>query len=187
MIANPPRILIVEDEPSVAQPMQRQLRKSGFTADVVHDGNEACHLGETEDYAAVILDLGLPQLDGLSVLRRWRQRGRSMPVIVVSARARWPELVYGIDAGADDYLPKPFAIEELIARLGAVLRRTSRISKSQPVSVMRVGAFAVDVTRREVTRDGEAIVLTPLEFRLFTELAAHAGDTVPVSDLLEQI
>ncbi len=187
MDANPLRILVVEDEQSVAQPMQKQLRKCGYVTDAAHDGIEAYRLGETEDYAAVILDLGLPQLDGLSVLRRWRQNGRTMPVIVVTARASWPERVYGIDAGADDYLPKPFAIQELIARLGAVLRRSSRMSKSQTDSVLRIGGFAIDASRRELTRDGEAIALTPLEYRFFNEIAANAGEVVPVSKLLEKV
>ncbi len=187
MDAKPLRILVVEDEQGVAKNMQRYLRKSGYVTDVVHDGEEACRLGETEDYAAIILDLGLPYLDGLSVLKSWRKNGRTMPVIVVTARASWPERVNGIDSGADDYLPKPFAVEELVARIGAVLRRASRHSTAPDTNILRFGGFIADVARREFTRDGTKIALTPLEFRLFSELANRAGEIMSAPELLDYV
>ena len=177
------RILVVEDDLVIARHVEAQLGRSGYGTEVVHDGEEALRCGETNDYAAVILDLGLPRLDGLSVLQLWRSRGRTMPVIVVTARANWAERVLGINAGADDYLPKPFAVPELLARLGAVLRRTS----GYPSKIIHSGEFAADLTRREFFRNGAAVPLTPLEFRLIAELAINCGHPVKANQLLERI
>lgn len=177
------RILVVEDENGVAEHIQRQLAKSGYTADISSDGCEACALGETQDYSAVILDLGLPRLDGLSILRRWRQNGRSMPVIVVTARGAWTERVSGIDAGADDYLIKPFVIEELLARLRAVLRRTAETSATALVA----GGFDIDLRRRQVLLDGASIALTPLEYRLLVYLCRRPDTIVAPKAILEHL
>jgi two-component system, OmpR family, response regulator len=177
------RILVVEDEPAVARHIQAQLEKSGFHTDISHDGYEACRLGEASDYSAVILDLGLPRLDGLSILRRWRQAGRSMPVIVVTARAAWTERVSGIDAGADDYLIKPFVIEELLARLRAVLRR----STDTHVVSLEAGPFQIDLKRRHVLLEGAPVTLTPLEYRLLVYLCRHANTVMNPGVILEHL
>src|ERR1700746_3004281 len=119
------RVRVVEDEAAVAESVRARLERNGFVVDVARDGEDGWFAGVTEDFSAVILDLGLPTIDGLTILKRWRKQGRSMPVILLTARGSWKERVEGIDAGADDYLPKPFQVEELMARLHRVRRRTA--------------------------------------------------------------
>ena len=119
------RILIVEDEPRIAEDLRLALSEAGYVTDLAADGDKAWFLGDTEDYDAVLLDLGLPKLDGMTVLRRWREAGRTMPVLALTARDSWRDKVDGIDAGADDYLAKPFQMEEVLARLRSIIRRSS--------------------------------------------------------------
>jgi DNA-binding response OmpR family regulator len=177
------RVLVVEDEATVADNLKKRLERGGFTVDVARDGAEASYRGETEDYAAIILDLGLPQIDGLSLLKSWRRAGRDVPVIVLTARGSWMERVEGIDAGADDYLPKPFQMEELMARLHAVLRRSAGQSKNETV----IGSLCVDPRRRSVSIDGEPVDLTSLEFRLLTCFVQRPDSVITASELLDDI
>jgi two-component system, OmpR family, response regulator len=177
------RVLVVEDEVAVADSVRMRLERSGFVVDVARDGEDGWFAGDTEDFSAVILDLGLPTMDGLTVLKRWRKEGRSMPVIVLTARGSWKERVEGIDAGADDYLPKPFQLEELIARLHAVMRRTA----GQASNTMTIGPVTVDSRRKVVTVDGASVDLTPLEFRLLSCLAFRSGAVVSAVDLLDHL
>jgi DNA-binding response OmpR family regulator len=177
------RVLVVEDEATVADSIRTWLESSGFRVLVVGNGEEAWYLGDTEEFSAAILDLGLPQLDGLTVLKRWRQAGRSMPVIVLTARSSWTERVEGIDAGADDYLPKPFQMEELIARLHAVLRR----SAGQASNVKMVGPLVVDLRRMTVMIRDVPIHLTPLEFRLLSCFLLQPETVLSATELLESL
>ena len=177
------RVLVVEDEAAVADSVRTRLERSGFVVDVARDGEDGWFAGDTEDFSAVILDLGLPTMDGLTILKRWRKEGRSMPVIVLTARGSWKERVEGIDAGADDYLPKPFQIEELIARLHAVMRRTA----GQASNTMTIGPVTVDSRRKIVTVNGASVDLTPLEFRLLSCLAFRSGAVVSSVDLLDHL
>lgn len=177
------RTLVVEDEPEIAADMAKSLDQAGFAVEIASDGEDAWCRGGVEDYDAVILDLGLPKLDGLTVLRRWRSEGRNMPVIVLTARDGWTERVEGINSGADDYLTKPFRMEELIARVRAVLRRTHGFASS----TLKAGGLHLDTGQMRLTRDGKAVALTPLEFRLVSYLLHHQGRVVPGGELLEHV
>ncbi|BBF93210.1 response regulator transcription factor [Blastochloris tepida] len=174
------RVLVVEDEPRIADDIAAALTATGAVVDVVADGEEAWFKGDTEDYALVVLDLGLPGLDGLAVLKRWRRNGRQMPVLVLSARGTWAERVEGIDAGADDYLPKPFRMEELVARARALVRRSAGIG----TAVIEAGPLAVDPREMRVTVRGLPVTLSPLEYRLVAYLALHKGRVVPAHELI---
>lgn len=177
------RVLLVEDDDRIARDVTKALTASGYVIDRVADGEEAWFKGDTEDYAAVVLDLGLPRMDGLAVLKRWRANGRSMPILVLTARDTWLERVEGIDAGADDYLPKPFKMEELLARLRAIIRRSA--GNSSPL--IEIGALALDTRQMRITRDGVPVTLTPQEYRLASYLMHHAGRVVPHTELIEQL
>jgi len=177
------RILVVEDEPRIAADVETALRASGYAVDVVGDGEEAWFRGDTEDYDAVVLDLGLPKIDGLTLLKRWRAAGRGFPVLVLTARGAWTERVEGIDAGADDYLPKPFEMDELLARLRAILRRAA--GRAQPV--MTSGRLSLDTRQMRVTLAGVPVSLSPLEYRLIAYLMHHAGRVVPATELAEHL
>jgi two-component system, OmpR family, response regulator len=177
------RILVVEDEPQVSDQITGELERAGYVVERAADGEDAWFKGETGSYAAIILDLGLPKLDGLTVLKRWRKEGIGTPVLMVTARAAWMERVEGIDAGADDYLPKPFHGEELIARLGAVIRRAT----GQAAAMVSVGSITIDTRRMTVSVDGKSIALTPLEYRLVRYLMHNTGRVVPASELFEHI
>lgn len=177
------RILVVEDEPHVVAHLKRVLEDAGFVADVARDGEQAWFLGDTETYAAAILDLGLPRLDGLSVLKRWRDAGRTMPVIVLTARGSWRERADGINAGADDYLGKPFEAEELIARLHAILRRASGHAAPELVA----GAVCLDPRAMKVRVHGETIKLSPLEYRAIRILMHNQGSVVGFRELYEGV
>jgi DNA-binding response OmpR family regulator len=177
------RTLVVEDEPEVAEDLRTALQAAGFLVDVSPDGRDAWFQGDVEDYDIAILDLGLPQLDGLSVLRRWRAAGRLFPVIIVSARGNWTERVEGIDAGADDYLGKPFEMGELIARVRGVLRRAA----GRGSNVVTAGRLRVDTQRMTADLDGIPVRLSPLEFRLLDYLV-HQGDrAVPAHEIAEHL
>jgi two-component system OmpR family response regulator len=177
------RILLVEDDARLAEGVVKALDAAGFVAEHVADGEDAWFRGDTETWSAVILDLGLPGMDGLSVLRRWRSAGQRFPVLILTARGDWHERVEGIDAGADDYLPKPFRMEELLARLRALVRR----SAGQASPVLSIGGFMLDTRRMQVSRDGVPIHLSPQEYRLVAYLMQHAGRVIPQLELTEQL
>lgn len=177
------RVLIVEDEPELLKQLKSALTDAGYAADVAPDGEEAHFLGDTEPYDAVVLDLGLPIMDGISVLRKWREEGHDMPVLVLTARDSWTEKVSGLDAGADDYLTKPFKMEELLARLRALIRRSSGHASPEII----VGPVRLDTRQGKVTVDGEAKRLTALEFKLLSYLMHHKGEVVSRTELTEHI
>jgi two-component system OmpR family response regulator len=177
------RVLIVEDDPRIRRDVADALAAAGYVTDTESDGENAWFCGDTEDYAAVVLDLGLPSMDGMSILRRWRKAGRRFPVLVLTARGSWSERVEGIDAGADDYLPKPFAMEELLARLRALLRRAG----GHADSVITVGDILLDPRQMRVSRAGTAIALSPQEYRLIAYLMHHSGRVVPQQELAEHL
>jgi two-component system, OmpR family, response regulator len=177
------RVLVAEDEILVAQDVGRAIAQQGFVPTLVHDGEDAWFHGSTEQFAAIVLDLGLPKLDGLSVLKCWRAESIVTPVIVLSARGTWAERVEGIDAGADDYLPKPFAMEELLARLRAIMRRANGVSSS----VIDSGSIRLDLRTGTVFKSGAQVNLTPLEFRLLHHLLAHRDRQVSKEELAEQL
>lgn len=177
------RILLVEDDARIRADVSAALRQAGFVVDSAVDGEDGCHLGETEAYAAAILDLGLPALDGLTVLKRWRASGRTLPVIVLTARGSWSERVEGIDAGADDYLGKPFQMEELLARLRSIIRRSA--GQASPVDV--VGRLTLDQRRRCVMLEGVPVDLSPLEYRLVAYLMLRRNQVVSHQELVENV
>ncbi|WP_182179207.1 response regulator transcription factor [Methylobacterium radiotolerans] len=177
------RVLIVEDEPRIAADIRQGLERAGYVADVVADGEAAWFRAETEAYDAMVLDLGLPRLDGLGVLRRLRAAEVALPVLILTARDGWRERVEGIDAGADDYLAKPFRMEELVARLRAILRRTA----GHAAPVLRAGAVELDTRTRAVSVDGRPAELTALEYRLLAFLLHRPGQVVPAGELLDHL
>lgn len=177
------RVLVVEDDLDVARQVANTLRQARFVVDLVHDGKEGLFLGDTEPYDAVILDLGLPQLDGLSVLRQWRQAGRDMPVLILTARDTWREKVMGLRAGADDYLAKPFELEEMLARIEALIRRSS--GRSNPV--LECGQLVLDVGSGRLTVAGRPVELTALEFRTLAHLMRQQGQVVSKTELTEHL
>jgi two-component system, OmpR family, response regulator len=177
------RVLVVEDEVTLAGHLADALRDAGYAVDQAADGERADFLGRTEHYDAVVLDLGLPRIDGLTVLKRWRDDGLAMPVLVLTARGSWHEKVQGIDGGADDYVAKPFRIEEVLARLRALIRRAS----GQVTPELRCGPVALDPRSSRVTLDGAPIKLTSHEFRVLSYLMHHRGRVVSQSELTEHI
>jgi DNA-binding response OmpR family regulator len=177
------RVLVVEDDQRIASDVSRTLEASGYVVETVANGEDAWFLGDTEDYGAVILDLGLPEMDGLAVLKRWRANGRHMPVLILTARGSWAERVDGIDAGADDYLPKPFRMEELLARLRSIVRR----SAGHGSSVITAGEIALDERQMKVTRRGVPITLSPLEYRLVAHLLRNRGRIVSLQEIDENV
>jgi len=177
------RILLVEDDKRIVADVERVLKAAGYVVETVSDGEEAWFRGDTEDYGAVILDLGLPGMDGLSVLKRWRANDRHMPVLILTARGSWVERVDGIDAGADDYLPKPFRMEELLAQLRAIVRR----SIGRPSPVISAGDITLDERQMRVSRSGVPIALSPLEYRLVNYLLRHRGRVVSQHELDENV
>lgn len=176
------RCLIVEDDPRIAGDLKRALTGAGFLTDHVADGNLAWERGSTENFDLIVLDLGLPGLDGITILKRWREEGCESPVLVLTARGAWTERVEGIEAGADDYLPKPFRMEELIARARALTRRIGRTQARQVL-----GRLSIDLNRMNVALDGVPVSLTPLEFRLIAYLAHNQERVVAPVELLEHL
>jgi two-component system OmpR family response regulator len=177
------RALVVEDEAEVADDLAQALQSAGFVVDVAADGDDAWFKGSTEDYDVAILDLGLPRIDGLTVLRRWRDANRLMPVIIVSARNDWTEKVAGIEAGADDYLGKPFEIVELIARVRGLIRRAGGRASSS----IRCGKLLLDTHRMSATYSGRPIRLSQLEFRFLHYVAHQGGRAVSAGELAEHL
>lgn len=177
------RILVVEDDLAIAADIRSALEVSGYIVESCSNGKDAWFAGDTEDFAAVILDLGLPGLDGMTVLKRWRLNGRRHPVIVLTARGSWPERVEGIDAGADDYIAKPFQMEELLARLRSVLRRHA----GQATSVVECGPVTLDERQMRLSLRGVPLALSALEYRLVAFLIRNRGRVVPQHELLEHV
>jgi two-component system OmpR family response regulator len=177
------RILVVEDEKDLARQLKQALTGAGYAVDVAHDGEEGHFLGDTEPYDAVILDLGLPVMDGVSVLKRWRRDGRKMPVLILTARDRWSEKVAGFDAGADDYVTKPFQMEEVLARIRALIRRAAGHASAE----MECGGLVINSGTGRVTVNGAPVKLTAQEFRLLDYLMHHKGKIVSRTELTEHI
>jgi two-component system OmpR family response regulator len=177
------RLLVVEDDPDLNRQLTTALTDAGYVVDTVADGEEGHFLGDTEPYDAVILDLGLPVIDGVTVLEKWRRAGRMMPVLILTARDRWSDKVAGFDAGADDYVSKPFHMEEVLARVRALLRR----SAGHATSDISCGPLTLDTKSARVTVDGKAVKLTSLEFRLLAYLMHHKGRVVSRTELVEHL
>ncbi len=177
------RILIVEDDRNLNRQLDEALTGAGYVVDKAFDGEEGHFLGDTEPYDAVILDVGLPEMDGISVLERWRRDGRAMPVLILTARDRWSDKVAGIDAGADDYVAKPFHIEEVLARIRALIRRAAGHASSE----INCGPLRLDTKASRATLDGAPLKLTSHEFRLLSYLMHHAGEIVSRSELIEHM
>lgn len=177
------RILVVEDNKDVARQIKSALTHELYVVDIAYDGEEGYFLGETEPYDAIILDLGLPKLDGLSVLQQWRASGSNVPVLILTSRDTWREKVMGLRAGADDYLSKPFEFEELLARLEALIRRAT----GHASSVLKCGNIVLDTNSARVTMDGNLVELTALEYRTLDYLMQHEGKVVSKTELTEHI
>ena len=177
------RLLLVEDEPTLRRQLSQALVAAGYVVDEADNGRDAQFLGDTESFDAVVLDLGLPVLDGLSVLQRWRAAGRTMPVLILTARDNWSEKVAGIDAGADDYLTKPFHTEELLARLRALIRRASGLASP----VLLCADIALDTRSARVTLAGQPIALTSQEYKLLAYLMHRPGAVVSRTELTEHL
>ena len=177
------RILVIEDDPDLNRQLVAALGDAGYVVDKAMDGEEGHFLGDTEPYDAVVLDLGLPILDGVSVLEKWRRAGKKMPVLILTARDRWSDKVAGFDAGADDYVAKPFQMEEVLARMRALLRR----SAGHATSELTCGPMVLDTKSARVTVNGTAIKLTSLEFRLLSYLMHHKGKVVSRTELVEHL
>jgi two-component system OmpR family response regulator len=177
------RILLVEDDPDISRQLKGALTDAGYAVDHAPDGEEALFLGETEPHDAVILDLGLPKIDGVSVLERWRKAGLATPVLILTARGSWNEKVAGFDAGADDYLTKPFHTEELLARLRALLRRAA--GHAQPA--LACGGLRLDPRAARASVNGEPVRLTSLEYRLLHYLIMHQDKVISRTELVEHL
>jgi two-component system OmpR family response regulator len=177
------RILVVEDEGALCRQLEHAIRQAGYAVDCAADGEQADFLARTEAYDAIVLDLGLPRVDGLTVLRGWRDAAVTVPVLVLTARGSWHERVKGIDDGADDYVTKPFQIEEVLARLRGLIRRASR----QARPALTCGAVTLDPRLARVTRNGEPVRLTSHEFRVLSYLMHHRDRVVPQRELNEHI
>jgi len=177
------RLLLIEDDPHLRASLRAALSEAGHTVDEADNGLDAWHLGDTESYDAVVLDLGLPQLDGLSVLQRWRQAGHRMPVLILTARDTWRDKVAGIDAGADDYLSKPFHTEELLARVRALIRR----SAGQASDLIQCGPLSLDTRKGQVSLQGQTVSLTSHEHKVLAYLMHRLDAVVSRTELIEHI
>jgi two-component system, OmpR family, response regulator len=177
------RILVVEDDTDLNRQLVTALEEAGYVVDSATDGEDGHFLGETEPYDAVVLDLGLPTLDGLSVLEKWRRDGRTMPVLILTARDRWSDKVAGIDAGADDYVAKPFHMEEVLARVRALVRRAAGHASNELIC----GPIRLDLRAGRVTVDGSPIKLTSHEYRLLSYLLHHQGKVISRTELTEHL
>jgi len=177
------RVLLVEDDPDLAEDVARALTAAGFVVDRSGNGEDAWFQGDVEDYALVILDLGLPGLDGLTVLKRWRSAGRTMPVLILTARGDWTEKVEGIEAGADDYMAKPFAVGELIARARALVRRAA----GHATATLKIGELAIDTARMTASIGGQQTQLSQLEYRLLNFLGHEQDRVVSAGEIAEHL
>ncbi|WP_113385227.1 response regulator transcription factor [Rhizobium sp. SYY.PMSO] len=177
------RILIVEDDINLNRQLAEALKEAGYVVDTAFDGEEGHFLGDTEPYDAIILDIGLPEMDGITVLEKWRGAGRSVPVLILTARDRWSDKVAGIDAGADDYVAKPFHVEEVLARIRALIRRAAGHASSEIVC----GPVRLDTKSSKATVDGKPLKLTSHEYRLLAYLMHHKGEVVSRTELVEHM
>jgi DNA-binding response OmpR family regulator len=177
------RILVVEDEERIRRDLKSHLQTAGYVVHEASNGEDAWFLGDTEEFDAVVLDIGLPKLDGLSVMKRWREAGRNFPILILTARGGWTDRVEGIDGGADDYLVKPFRMEELIARIRALIRRSA--GRASPM--LQAGPLTLDTSRAKAIVEGETVALSPLEYRLLSYLLHHRGRVVSRVELVEHI
>ena len=177
------KLLLVEDSAELRLALERSLEAARYVVESSGDGEEAAYLGATGDYAAIVIDLGLPVIDGLTVLRGWREQGIATPVLVLTARGTWREKVQGLRAGADDYLTKPFQTEELMARIEALIRR----SKGHSAPLIRIGELDIDISGRRLARHGVDIALTALEYRLLAYLALNRGRVVSQMELTNHL
>jgi len=177
------RVLLVEDDPTLRAQLRVGLEEAGYVVDEADNGRDGHHLGATESFDAAILDLGLPVLDGISVLKRWREAGLTLPVMILTARDSWHEKVAGIDAGADDYLAKPFHMEELLARVRALIRRAQGLASA----VLQCGTLALDTRSGRVTLNGQSVNLTSHEYRLLSYLMHRPGTVVSRTELTEHL
>jgi two-component system OmpR family response regulator len=177
------RLLVIEDDPDLNRQLVSAFTDAGYVVDAAKDGEEGHFLGDTEPYDAIVLDIGLPIMDGVSVLEKWRRAGRKTPVLILTARDRWSDKVAGFDAGADDYVAKPFHMEEVLARIRALVRRSAGHASSE----ISCGPLMLDSKSTRVTVDGKAIKLTSLEFRLLSYLMLHKGRVVSRTELVEHL
>jgi two-component system OmpR family response regulator len=177
------RILVVEDDVDLSRQISDALREAGYAVDTAADGEDGHYLGDTEPYDAVVLDIGLPVMDGISVLEKWRRDGRTMPVLILTARDRWSDKVQGIDAGADDYVAKPFHIEEVLARVRALVRRSSGHASNE----IEIGPVRLDSRGSRVTVDGNPLKLTSHEYRVLEYLMHHRDRVVSRTELIEHL
>ena len=177
------RLLVVEDDRELNAQVVRALEDAGYAVDSAFDGEEGHFLGDTEPYDAVILDIGLPQMDGISVVERWRRDGKKMPVLILTARDRWSDKVAGIDAGADDYVAKPFHLEEVLARIRALIRRAAGHASSE----ITCGPVRLDTKSSKASVGGKALKLTSHEYRLLSYLMHHMGEVVSRTELVEHL
>jgi two-component system OmpR family response regulator len=176
-------LLVVEDDPDLNRQLVTAFQEAGYVVDSATDGEDGHFLGDTEPYDAIVLDLGLPEMDGVTVLEKWRRAGRMMPVLILTARDRWSDKVAGFDAGADDYVAKPFFMEEVLARIRALLRR----STGHATSELECGPLRVDTRTSRVTVNGSAVKLTSLEYRLIEYLIHHQGRIISRTELVEHL
>jgi two-component system, OmpR family, response regulator len=177
------RLLVVEDDKDLNRQIATALAQAGYAVDRAYDGEEGWFLGDTESYDAIVLDLGLPKKDGISVLKDWREAGRAMPVLILTARDRWSDKVQGFDVGADDYVAKPFHIEEVLARIRALLRRATGHASNE----LTCGPVRLDTRSSRVLVDGSQVKLTSHEYRLLAYLMHHSGRVVSRSELVEHL
>jgi len=177
------RVLVAEDDRRIAEALATSLAAAGFVPEIETNGEDIWHRGDTEDFDAIILDLGLPTLDGLTILKRWRKAGRKTPVLVLTARGHWEERVEGIEAGADDYVTKPFRVEEVVARIRAIVRRSGGFASSR----LEIDDLVLDTRTMQVTRDGVPINLTPQEYKLLAYLAHQRGRVVSQMEITEHL
>ena len=177
------RLLVIEDDPDLNRQLVSAFTDAGYVVDAAKDGEEGHFLGDTEPYDAIVLDIGLPIMDGVSVLEKWRRSGRKTPVLILTARDRWSDKVAGFDAGADDYVAKPFHMEEVLARIRALVRRSAGHASSE----ISCGPLMLDSKAARVTVDGKSVKLTSLEFRLLSYLMLHKGRVVSRTELVEHL
>jgi two-component system, OmpR family, response regulator len=177
------RVLVAEDDDRLAQSLKAALEAAGFVAEIERDGENAWYRGDSEDFDAIVLDLGLPRIDGLTVLKRWRKALRNAPVLILTARGNWDERVEGIEAGADDYVGKPFRMEEVIARVRALVRRAGGLASSR----LEIGDLVLDLRAMQVTRHGVPVGLTPQEYKLVAYLAHQRGRVCSQLEITEHL
>jgi two-component system OmpR family response regulator len=177
------RVLIAEDDPRISQVLVQALARAGFVAELETDGEDVWYRGDSEAFDVVVLDLGLPRMDGLTILKRWRNAGRDVPVLILTARGQWEERVEGIEAGADDYVVKPFHMEEVVARVRSLVRRAGGLASSRTP----FGPYVLDLKQMQVLRDGTPIDLTPQEYRLIAYLVHQKGRVVSQLEITEHL